>query len=161
MVADLRRRVGLFNPFSGLLLAALLAANAGNARAQDDGPYPVWFPDDIGIVSLDEIPAALRAPFAPGDEIQFEIRGFVRRRGSPPLIWATNCNEYMVYDEGRIYRRRIENDRIGRQVEIWEAHDLRCMSCALCVKLAPPSAASCAIRDGRARAGVLAGYSGR
>ena len=96
------------------------------ARAQDEGPYPVWFPDDLGIASLDEIPAAFAAPFAPGKEVQFEKGPFARGRPGPDNPWATNCNEFIEFDEGRTYRARVDNDRRGRQAEIADVHRLRC-----------------------------------
>ena len=97
--------------FAGVLFAAMAVALGTGARAQDEGPYPVWFPDDLGIASLDEIPAALAAPFAPGKEVQFEKGPFARGRPGPDNPWATNCNEFIEFDEGRTYRARVDNDR--------------------------------------------------
>ena len=121
MVAGRARRLAL----RGALLGALIAL-AGPVHAQDAGPYPFWFPDDLGIASLDEIPAALAAPFAPGEEIQFEHDPHARRRFGPGLVWAANCNEFMTLEEDIPHWARIDNDRIGRQAEISDVHRLRC-----------------------------------
>ena len=80
MVAPPRQRSGAF---AVVLFAALAVALGAGARAQGTGPYPVWFPDDLGIASLDEIPAALAAPFAAGQEVQFKKEWFAKGRPGP------------------------------------------------------------------------------
>ena len=123
MVAPPRQRSGAF---AVVLFAALAVALGAGARAQGTGPYPVWFPDDLGIASLDEIPAALAAPFAAGQEVQFKKEWFAKGRPGPDNPWATNCNEFIEFDEGRTYRVRLDDENGKRQSDAPMVHRLRC-----------------------------------
>lgn len=86
----------------------------------------MWFAPDLGIDSLDQIPALLAKPFSDGERIQFFRSRRSRDGDGPPSQWAGNCNEIMNLEENRKYRHLADNEFGVRQYETLELYRINC-----------------------------------